>query len=45
MVVTNWDSDTMTVVDAASLRVTGELALPAGPRAFGAFTGRSVPDR
>lgn len=40
--VANWDSDTLTIVDAQSLQIRAELDLPAGPRAFGNFTGRQV---
>lgn len=42
VVVANWDSDTVTVVDAKRLEVTAEIQMPAGPRAFGQFTGRQV---
>ena len=40
--VANWDSDTLQIIDAATLNVTAEIDLPAGPRAFGTFTGRQV---
>lgn len=40
--VANWDSDTVTVVDAKTLEITAEIEMPAGPRAFGQFTGRQV---
>ncbi|SCY26582.1 YncE family protein [Paracoccus tibetensis] len=38
--VANWDSDTLTIIDAVTLEPRAELAMPAGPRAFGQFTGR-----
>ncbi|WP_017999001.1 YncE family protein [Paracoccus sp. N5] len=41
VVVAHWDSNTLVWIDAASLEITREIALPDGPRAFGAFTGRS----
>lgn len=41
VVVAHWDSNTLVWIDAASLAVTHEIELPDGPRAFGAFTGRS----
>ncbi|WJS85029.1 PQQ-binding-like beta-propeller repeat protein [Paracoccus sp. TOH] len=40
VVVAHWDSNTLVWIDAASLEITREIALPDGPRAFGAFTGR-----
>ncbi|MFV0302202.1 MAG: YncE family protein [Paracoccus sp. (in: a-proteobacteria)] len=40
--VANWDSDSLQIIDAATLKVTAEIDLPAGPRAFGSFTGRQV---
>ena len=40
--VANWDSDTVMVVDAKTLEITAEIEMPAGPRAFGQFTGRQV---
>lgn len=40
--VANWDSDSLVILDAASLAVTAEIAMPAGPRAFGTFTGRQA---
>lgn len=45
VVVANWDSDSLTVIDAETLEVRAELAMPAGPRAFGQFTGRKAPPR
>lgn len=38
--VANWESDTLAVVDAASLKIRAEIDMPSGPRAFGQFTGR-----
>lgn len=40
VVVANWDSDTVSIVDADTLTVTRQIEVPAGPRAFGRFTGR-----
>lgn len=40
VVVAHWDSNTLVWIDAASLKITREIDLPDGPRAFGAFTGR-----
>lgn len=40
VVVAHWDSNTLVWIDAASLKVTREIELPDGPRAFGGFTGR-----
>lgn len=42
VIVANWDSDTVQIIDAKTLSVTDEIKLPAGPRAFGQFTGRTV---
>ena len=42
VVVANWESDTLVVVDAETLAITAEIGLPSGPRAFGQFTGRQV---
>lgn len=39
VVIANWDSDTIVILDAASLTVTASIDMPAGPRAFGRFTG------
>lgn len=41
VVVAHWDSNTLVWIDAASLKITREIELPDGPRAFGSFTGRS----
>lgn len=40
VVVAHWDSNTLVWIDAASLKITREIELLDGPRAFGAFTGR-----
>jgi YVTN family beta-propeller protein len=40
--VANWESDTLVVMDAASLTITAEIEMPSGPRAFGQFTGRQA---
>lgn len=42
VVIANWDSDTVQVIDAATLAIRAEIEVPAGPRAFGLFTGRSM---
>ncbi|MCF3974327.1 YncE family protein [Paracoccus salsus] len=42
VVVANWDSDTVTIIDAQSLAISAEIDVPAGPRAFGSFTGRQA---
>ena len=38
LLVANWFSDTVQLVDAARLEVDATLKMPEGPRAFGAFT-------
>lgn len=38
----NWDSDSLMVLDAETHSITAELDMPAGPRAFGQFTGRQA---
>lgn len=38
--VAHWDSNTLVLIDAASLEITREIEMPDGPRAFGLFTGR-----
>lgn len=35
----NWDSDTLMVIDAETLKVTHRVEVPGGPRSFGAFVG------
>ncbi|MDB6178182.1 YncE family protein [Paracoccus sp. Z330] len=42
VVLANWDSDTVMVIDGDDLAVAAEIEVPAGPRAFGRFTGRQV---
>lgn len=42
VVVANWESDTLVVVDAETLAITAEIEMPSGPRAFGQFTGRQA---
>ena len=42
LAIANWDSDTLVLIDAESLEITAEIAMPPGPRAFGQFTGRQV---
>ena len=41
VVVANWESNTLSVIDAAELRVIGEVKVGDGPRAFGAFLRRT----
>ncbi|MBM3603523.1 MAG: YncE family protein [Alphaproteobacteria bacterium] len=41
--IANWDSDSLVILDAASLTIRDEITMPSGPRAFGAFTGRPAP--
>ena len=38
IVVANWFSDTVSLIDTATLTVVAEVDVPAGPRAFGIFT-------
>ena len=38
--VAHWDSNTLVLIDAASLTITRQIEMPDGPRAFGLFTGR-----
>lgn len=40
--LTNWDSNTLMLIDAATLKVTTVIDVPDGPRSFGSFVG---PDR
>lgn len=40
ILVANWFSDTVQVIDPAGLAVVDTLDMPAGPRAFGQFIGR-----
>ena len=44
VVVTNWFSNTVTLVDPEALEVIGEIATGDGPRAFGAFIAPAPPD-
>ncbi|GEO87289.1 MULTISPECIES: beta-propeller fold lactonase family protein [Alphaproteobacteria] len=37
VVVANWDSNTLSIIDAQSLRMIGEIPTGDGPRAFGLF--------
>ncbi|MDN5568632.1 MAG: hypothetical protein L0G27_07810, partial [Paracoccus sp. (in: a-proteobacteria)] len=41
--VANWESAPLTILDATSLTPRLDIDLPSGPRAFGVFTGRQVP--
>ena len=43
LAIANRESDMLMVIDAESLTVTAEIAMPSGPRAFGQFTGRQAP--
>ncbi|MBU2360160.1 MAG: YncE family protein, partial [Alphaproteobacteria bacterium] len=38
IVVANWFSDMVSLIDTATLQVVAEVDVPAGPRAFGTFT-------
>lgn len=42
VVVANWDSNTVQLFDAATLKLRAEIKVAPGPRAFGLFTGRQV---
>jgi YVTN family beta-propeller protein len=37
LVVANWGSNTLSLLDATTLKVTKEIPVPDGPRAFGDF--------
>lgn len=39
ILVANWFSDSLTVIDTTTASAVQEIALPEGPRAFGAFLG------
>lgn len=39
LAVANWDADTLTIIDGATLEVTSTIDVPAGPRSFGLFVG------
>lgn len=43
ILVANWFSDTVQVIDPVSMQVIETLDMPEGPRAFGAFTGAKAP--
>ena len=40
IIVANWESNSISVIDAVELKVTGETKVGDGPRAFGAFLRR-----
>jgi len=40
ILVANWFSDSLQVIDPETLEVTHTLDMPAGPRAFGSFIGQ-----
>ena len=40
IIVANWESNSISVIDAAELKVTGEIKVGDGPRAFGMFLRR-----
>jgi YVTN family beta-propeller protein len=40
IIVANWESNSISVIDAVELKVTGEIKVGDGPRAFGAFLRR-----
>lgn len=42
VIVANWESDTVQIVNAHTLAVTAEIEMPSGPRAFGSFAGRQI---
>lgn len=37
LTVANWGSNTLSLIDATTLKVTGEIKVPDGPRSFGDF--------
>ena len=37
IIVANWESNTLSIIDAEKLMVIGEIKVGDGPRAFGAF--------
>lgn len=39
VVIANWDSDNIVILDARQLSVTASIDMPSGPRAFGQFIG------
>ncbi|MBW8320203.1 MAG: beta-propeller fold lactonase family protein [Arenimonas sp.] len=40
--VANWDSNTLSIIDAKNLEVVGEIATGDGPRAFGLFLAKDM---
>jgi YVTN family beta-propeller protein len=40
IIVANWESNTLSIIDAEKLTVVGEIRVGDGPRAFGAFLRR-----
>ncbi|MDU6746746.1 MAG: YncE family protein, partial [Bradyrhizobium sp.] len=40
IIVANWESNILSVIDVATLKVTGEIKVGNGPRAFGSFLRR-----
>lgn len=42
VIVANWESDSVQIVDAQTLAVTDDIDMPPGPRAFGGFAGRQI---
>ncbi|HEU0145389.1 MAG TPA: YncE family protein, partial [Bradyrhizobium sp.] len=40
VIVANWESNTLSIIDADSLKVIGEVKVGDGPRAFGVFLRR-----
>jgi YVTN family beta-propeller protein len=40
IIVANWESNSLSIIDAAELKVTDEIKVGDGPRAFGAFLRR-----
>ncbi len=43
VIVANWMSNQLIAVDAATLAITGDWAMPEGPRAFGDFIASAAP--
>ncbi len=37
VIVANWESNTLSIIDAVELKVIGQVKIGDGPRAFGAF--------
>ena len=40
IIVANWESNTLSIIDAEAMKVVGEVKVGDGPRAFGAFLRR-----